>query len=176
MRIVLENPDGPGIFHAGERKAHALFGVQAQAREMQGVVVDRLSAGNARFMAGQPFFFASVREADGAIFSHMLACVTTAAGTYPLVAFGDAQTFYFLLGEASGGRFWQAVAQGDGKAGMIFVDFARRARLRVNGTLRQAAPGALPGFECPPGHRLVQARVEQAYTNCQTRIVRLKAA
>jgi hypothetical protein len=46
------------------------------------------------------------------------------------VAFGDAQTFYFLLGEAAGARLWQAVAQGDGKAGMVFVDFARRARLR----------------------------------------------
>ena len=25
MRIVLEDPDGPGIFHAGERAAHARF-------------------------------------------------------------------------------------------------------------------------------------------------------
>lgn len=176
MRIILEDPDGPGIFHAGEREAHRRFGVQEQAREMQGVVADRLSAGNARFMAGQPFFFASVREADGAIFTQMLACVTTAQGTYPLVAFGDAQTFYFLLGEEAGARLWQAVAQGGGKAGMVFVDFARRARLRVNGALRPAPPGALPGFECPPGHRLVQARVEQAYANCQARIVRLKSA
>ena len=34
MRIVLEDPDGPGIFHAGEHAAHARFGVQAQAREL----------------------------------------------------------------------------------------------------------------------------------------------
>ena len=179
MRIVLEDPDGPGIFHAGERAAHARFGVQAQAREMQGTVASHLSAGNARFMASQPFFFASVREPDGAVSTQMLACVATAQGTYPLVAFGDAQTFYFLLGEAAGARLWQAVAQGDGKAGMVFVDFARRARrarLRVNGTLRLAAPDALPGFACPVGHRLVEARVEQAYANCQARIVRLKAA
>lgn len=176
MRIVLEDPDGPGIFHAGERAAHARFGVQAQAREMQGTVASHLSAGNARFMASQPFFFASVREPDGAVFTQMLACVATAQGTYPLVAFGDAQTFYFLLGEAAGARLWQAVAQGNGKAGMVFVDFARRARLRVNGTLRLAAPDALPGFACPVGHRLVEARVEQAYANCQARIVRLKAA
>ena len=90
MRIVLEDPDGPGIFHAGERAAHARFGVQAQAREMQGTMASHLSAGNARFMASQPFFFASVREPDGAVFTQMLACVATAQGTYPLVAFDDA--------------------------------------------------------------------------------------
>ena len=115
-------------------------------------------------------------RAAGCRASCFLACVATAQGTYPLVAFDDAQTFYFLLGEAAGVRLWQAVAQGNGKAGMVFVDFARRARLRVNGTLRLAAPDALPGFACPVGHRLVEARVEQAYANCQARIVRLKTA
>ena len=81
-----------------------------------------------------------------------------------------------LRNSASGERFWQAVVPGDSKAGMVFVDFARRARLRVNGSLQLAPPDALPGFACPPGHRLVQARVAQAYANCQARIVHLKAA
>lgn len=177
MRIILENPDGPDIFHAGEREAHRRFGVQEQAREMQGTVADRLSAGNARFMAGQPFFFASVRENGGAIFTQMLACVATAQGTYPLVAFGDAQTFYFLLHEEDGARLLNCAQQAGGcKAGMVFVDFARRARLRVNGLLQPAGPGALPGFQRPNGHRLMELQVEQAYANCQSRIVRLKVA
>jgi len=177
MRIILEDPGAPDIFHAGEREAHRRFGVQAQAREMQGTVASRLSAGNARFMAGQPFFFISVREAEGAILTQMLACVATPRGAYPLVAFIDAQTFCFLLGEEAGARLLRTVAQaGGGKAGMVFVDFARRARLRVNGALRQAPHGALPGFQCPPGYCLMEVRVEQVYANCQARIVRLRAA
>lgn len=38
------------------------------------------------------------------------------------------------------------LARGQGcKAGMIFVDFARRARLHVNGRLRAAPADQLPG-------------------------------
>ena len=176
MRIILEDPYERDLFHAGEREAHRRFGVDAEAREMKGTISDQLSAGHARFMAGQPFFFLSVREAGGAIHAQMLACATTAQGIYPLVAFGDAQTFYFLLPQEAGGALL-ALAEGDGcKAGTIFVDFARRARLRVNGRLCVAGDNALPGFQRPAGYRLMQMRVEQAYANCQSRIVRLRAA
>jgi hypothetical protein len=174
MQIVTQDPHDPGPFHPGEREAHRRFGVEAQARELQDVIAGRLSAGNARFMAGQPFFFISVRESDGSIFTQMLACAATAQGIYPLVAIGDAQTFFFLLPAGAGERLLRLARQGGCKAGLVFVDFARRARLRVNGALREASEGALPGFACPPGHRLVEVRVEQAYANCQSRIVRLE--
>lgn len=176
MRIILEDPDGPGIFHPGEREAHRRFEVEALAREMQGTVADHLSAGNARFMAGSPFFFVSVREAGGAVFTQMLARVTTGQGTYPLLAFSDTRTFFFLLAESEGTRLLPLTQQRGCKAGMIFIDFARRARFRVNGELRQAGGEALPGFQCPTGYRLMEMRLEQAYANCQSRIVRLKAA
>lgn len=176
MRIILEDPYERDIFHAGEREAHRRFGVQAEAREMKATIGAQLSAGNARFIASQPFFFLSVQEADGAIHTQMLSCAQTAQGIYPLAAFGDAQTFYFLLPEGEGQRLLSLTQQGGCKAGMIFVDFARRARFRVNGELRQAADAALPGFARPAGYRLMQMHLEQAYANCQSRIVRLKAA
>ena len=176
MRIILENPYERDIFHAGEREAHRRFGVEAEAREMKGTISDQLSAGNASFIASQPFFFVSVREERGAIHTQMLVCVSTQQGTYPLVAFGDAQTFYFLLPEAAGATLLRR-AQGEGcKAGAVFVDFARRARLRVNGRLRIAESRALPGFECPVGYRLMELRAQQVYANCQSRIVRMKLA
>ena len=176
MRIILEDPYERDIFHAGEREAHRRFGVAAEAREMKATVNSQLSAGNAGFMACQPFFFLSVREAGGAIHTQMLACAATVQGTYPVVAFSDARTFYFLLGEHAGAVLLP-LAQGDGcKAGTVFVDFARRARLRVNGRLCVAGDDALPGFQCPAGYRLMQMSVEQAYANCQSRIVRLRAA
>lgn len=176
MRILLEDPYERDIFHAGEQEAQRRFGVQAEAREMKGTIGVQLSAGNAAFIASQPFFFASVRQANGAIHTQMLACAATAQGTYPLVALGDAQRFYFLLGDAEGATLLP-MAAGDGcKAGSIFVDFARRARLRINGQLRVAPADALAGFARPVGYRLMEMRVEQVYANCQSRIVRLKRA
>ena len=176
MRIILEDPYERDIFHAGEREAHRRFGVEAEAREMKGTISDQLSAGNASFIASQAFFFISVREEGGAIHTQMLACATLAQGIYPLVAFGDAQTFYFLLHKAAGSTVLR-LAQGNGcKAGTVFVDFARRARLRINGCLRVAASQALPGFQCPAGYELMQLGVQQVYANCQARIVRMKRA
>lgn len=176
MRIILKDPYERDIFHAGECEAHRRFGVEAEAREMKGTIGDHLSAGNASFIASQPFFFVSVREECGAIHTQMLACVTTAQGTYPLVAFGDAQTFYFLLHKAAGASLLQLAGDDGCKAGTVFVDFARRARLRINGHLRVAESHALPGFQCPAGYELMQLRTQQVYANCQSRIVRLKLA
>lgn len=173
MRVILEDPYERDLFHAGELEAQRRFGVEAEAREMKGTINDQLSAGNARFIAGQPFFFLTVQWTDGTIHTQMLACAQTAQGTYPLVAFGDAQRFYFLLREAEGARLLP-LAQGRGcQAGLIFVDFARRARLRVNGLLRLAEGDALPGFQCPAGYRLMEVCVAQVYANCGARIVRL---
>ncbi len=168
MRIVLN--EDPDVFHAGEREAHRRFGVESLAREMEGVVAPQLSAGNARFMAAQAFFFITVREPSGAVWSQVLARVETAQGIYPLLAFGDAQTFHFLLDAQRDARL---LAGAGGQAGLIFMDFARRARLRVNGALHAVGDEALPGFRSPPGHQLMQVRVAQAYANCQSRIVRM---
>ena len=174
MRIILEEAGGPNWFHEGEREAHCRFGVEAQAREMQGVIAGSLSAGHARFMLGQPFFFLSVREASGAILSRMLACASTQQGVYPLVAFRDAQSFYFLLAKQEQASLLE-LAQGDGcPAGCIFVDFAQRARLRVNGRLHLADADALPGFQTPEGYQMMALQLEQVYANCSSRIVRLK--
>lgn len=175
MRIILEDPCERDIFHPGERAAQRRFGVEAEAREMKGTIGDRLSAGQARFIASQPFFFLSVQDGD-AIHTQMLACAQTVQGCYPLLAFGDAQTFFFLLLENEGRRLLQLTHQNGCQAGMIFVDFARGARFRINGELRQAAGEALPDFQHPAGYRLMEMRVAQAYANCGTRIVRLKKA
>ena len=44
MPFALEPAEGRDPFHAGEHEAHQRFGSAALAREMQGVIVDRLSA------------------------------------------------------------------------------------------------------------------------------------
>lgn len=174
VRIILEGPEAADIFHAGEHEAHRRFGVEAEARELSNTIQPGLSSGHARFIATQPYFFLSVRERDGAIHSQMVASVQTAQGAYPLVAFGDHHHFYFLLNESEGTRLLELTANGGCPVGAIFVDFVRRARVRVNGLLRAAPEGALDGFECPAGHRLMAMDVQQAYANCNSRIVRMQ--
>ena len=176
VRIILEGSEAADIFHAGEHEAHRRFGVEAEANELSGTVQPGLSSGHARFIATQPFFFLSARERDGAIHIQMVACVQTAQGAYPLVAFGDHYHFYFLLNESEGTRLLELTADEGCPVGAIFVDFARRARVRVNGLLQVAPDDALSGFECPAGHRLMAMAVQQAYANCNSRIVKLGPA
>ena len=167
MRIVNGTE---AVFHAGEREAHRRFGVEELAREMQGTIAPQLSAGQARFMDAQAFCFITVREPSGALWSQVLPRVETPQGIYPLLAFGDARTFHFLADTERDARL---LAGAGGASGLVFVDFARGARLRVNGDLDVVDDAVLPGFRSPLGHRLMQLRVAQAYANCPARIVRM---
>lgn len=175
VRIILEGSEPAEIFHAGEREAHRRFDVVGEARELSGTIQPGLSSGQARLMAGQPFFFLSVREPSGEIHSQMVTCVQTRQGVYPLVAFRDAQHFCFLLRHSEGTRLWELARQSGCQAGAIFVDFARRLRLRVNGLLHMAGEADLPGFQCPAQHHLMAMAVQQAYSNCSTRIIRMQS-
>lgn len=175
MPFALEPAEGRDPFHAGEHEAHQRFGSAALAREMQGVIVDRLSAEQARLMLAQPFFFISLLGLDGRMVAEVVPRVAVEAGAYPLVAIASPTCFHFMLGPGAAPLVSGALHDGPRRAGLIFVDFSRRRRLRVNGRVHPDADGRELGFEVPSGARLMRLEVEQAYSNCGARVVGLTA-
>lgn len=176
MSFILQRPGERGpVFHAGELAMQQRFGVEDLARELQDTIMPRLSAGHARFITEQPFFFVSALGADGLPLAQVVPRVETPEGAYPLLVIESPQTFCFMLPEATAEPLCAASRQNDGKAGLVFVDFTRRARLRINGRLQWLSDPASEGFHCPNGHRLMRVNVEQVYANCGARIVRMAA-
>lgn len=173
--ILQRSGDRRQVFHAGELAMQQRLGVEDLARELQDTIVPRLSAGHARFIGEQHFFFVSALGVDGLPLAQVVPRVEVAEGTYPLLVIESPQTFYFMLPEATAEPLCAASRQGAGKAGFIFVDFTRRARLRVNGRLQWLSDATSEGFRCPDGHRLMRVDVEQVYANCGARIVKMEA-
>lgn len=176
MSFILQRPgERRPVFHAGELAMQQRLGVADLARELQDTIVPRLSAGHARFISEQHFFFVSALGADGLPLAQVVPRVETSEGAYPLLVIESPQAFCFMLPEAMAEPLCAASRQGAGKAGLIFVDFVRRARLRVNGRLHWLSDPAAEGFQCPDGHRLMRVAVEQVYANCGARIVKMAA-
>ncbi|WP_175999189.1 hypothetical protein [Burkholderia stabilis] len=167
------------VFHAGELDAHHRFGVADEAERMSDVVTTRLSIGVRQFVESQPFMFIgtacgsrapvtcdivqSLRDADGDLL--------------PVVRVIDTKTLRFVLpAYGDGGRIDAAACDGGG-VGLLFVDFVRGIRYRING--RATLRADLPEADAAPwavGTAIVELAVAQAYGNCGTRVVRLRPA
>ncbi|MFD0390273.1 hypothetical protein ACFQ4K_24680 [Tistrella bauzanensis] len=96
----------------------------------------------------------------------------------PLVRAPDARRLIFAIdepGNTTGGldvlahRLQDSRAANDIGIGLLFVDFARRARYRVNGSGRLASDIDVVGW--PAAAMVVEFTVVQAYANCPARIV-----
>ena len=58
--------------------------------------------------------------------------------------------------------------------GMLFMDFDRQRRARVNGLARIDLPDAVSQRIWPMAQAVIRVEVEQAYGNCAARIPRLR--
>lgn len=174
MPFILTQPSDRTVFHEGELEIQRRYRVADLARELQTSIVPRLGAGHTRFIDRQSFFFICMLGADGLPVAQVVPRVEVPEGVYPLLAITAAETFYFMLSDTTAGPLCAASQHGAGKAGLIFVDFNQRARLRINGRVQWERDPAAQGFQCPAGHRLMRVDVEQVYANCNARIVKMQ--
>ncbi len=176
MPITSTGSEGSATpFHEGEQALQRRYGVADQAEALSGTISARLGAGHARFIAAQPFFFITVLDADGLPAMQLVPRVEVPEGVYPLLVITAQDSFCFMLAEAPAQELFAAMPAEGAQAGLIFVDFVQRARLRINGRLHDVPDATAQGFSCPPGHRLLRIAVEQVYANCGARVVRLQA-
>ncbi|RQZ32316.1 hypothetical protein DIE16_25555 [Burkholderia sp. Bp9090] len=166
------------VFHAGELDAHHRFGVADEAERMSDVVTTRLSIGVRQFVESQPFMF--VGTTSGGPAPSRMTCdivqgMRDANGDlWPVVRVIDTKTLRFAL-PAHGGHRLDALACDGCGVGLLFIDFVRGIRYRINGraTLRTDLPEA-DAAPWPAGSPIVELAVAQAYGNCGTRVVRLR--
>lgn len=168
------------VFHAGELDAQHRFGVADEAERMSDVVTTRVSIGVRQFVESQPFMFIATAGGSRTFVScDIVPGMRDANGDLlPVVRVIDTKTLRFALPAApgAGGRIDAAACDGSG-VGLLFVDFVRGIRYRINGraTLRADLPEA-DAAPWPAGSAIVELAVAQAYGNCGTRVVRLKPA
>ncbi|MBN3784865.1 hypothetical protein G3O06_46295 [Burkholderia sp. Ac-20345] len=167
------------VFHAGELDAQHRFGVADEAEQMSDVVTTRVSIGVRQFVESQPFMFVGIASGSHpSVTCDIVQSMRDANGDLlPVVRVIDTKTLRFALpASGDGGRIDAAACDGSG-VGLLFVDFVRGIRYRINGraTLRADLPDA-DAAPWPAGRAIVELAVAQAYGNCGTRVVRLRPA
>lgn len=166
------------VFHAGELDAHHRFGVADDAERMSDVVTTRLSIGVRQFVESQPFMFVgATRGGPAHVTCDIVQGRRDANGDlWPVVRVIDTKTLRFALPRRGAGERIDALACGGGSGvGLLFIDFVRGIRYRINGraTVRTDLPEA-DAAPWPAGSPIVELTVVQAYGNCGTRVVRLR--
>ncbi|QRR08710.1 hypothetical protein FPJ27_20445 [Burkholderia sp. MS455] len=166
------------VFHAGELDAQHRFGVADEAERMSEAVTTRVSIGVRQFVETQPFMFVGTACGGRAPMTcDIVQSLRDANGDLlPVVRVIDTKTLRFVLPAPGDGRIDATACNGSG-VGLLFVDFVRGIRYRINGraTLRADLPEA-EAAPWPTGSAIVELAVAQAYGNCGTRVVRLKPA
>lgn len=165
------------VFHAGELDVQHRFGVADEAERMSDVITTRLSIGVRQFVESQPFMFVGTTRGDPArVTCDIVQGMRDANGDlWPVVRVIDTKTLRFALPTHGDGDRIDALACDGGGIGLLFIDFVRGIRYRINGraTLRADLPAA-DAAPWPAGSRIIELAVAQAYGNCGTRVVRLR--
>lgn len=164
-------------FHPGELAAQARFnpgwddGKSARLGRIIGHAIDDEKA---QFIEGLPFFFLATADAGGC-------CDCSFKGTEPgadgrlLPAAWVAGAQRLLFPDYAGNKVFNSLGNilTNPHVGMIFIDFAARARLRVNGTAAILEGDGDWRMHWPEAARAVEVSVEEVYWNCSKRIPKL---
>jgi len=162
------------MIHEGERAAHRRFGAEDfwRAHDFDARFLDALPPGLAAFVEWLPCFFIATANARGECDCSFRGREVDAAGRpYPLVKVLDARTLLFP--DYRGNRMFSSLGNmlANPHIGMLFVDFERRRRLRING--RAEIIDDAHADIWPLAERCVRVRMEQVFGNCGARIPRM---
>lgn len=133
-----------------------------------------LSPGLAAFIEAQPFFFIATADADGHCDASFRGREYSAGGI-PLPALKVVDEATLLFPDFPGNGLYNSLGNiaVNPHIGMLFIDFERQRRARVNGRAEVIpADGDIRGI-WPLAQAAVRVKVEQAFGNCPARIPRL---
>ena len=123
------------------------------------IVVDELRPDDQSFVSERDFFFLSTVSADG------FPTVSYKGGGPGLVTVVDPRTLAFPSYDGNGMYLSMGNIDETGNIGMLFIDFERPARLRVQARAALSDDESL--LERYPGAQLVvRAEISQAWVNC----------
>lgn len=133
------------MFHSGELAVQRQAGVQGAAQRLRGMLdTPDLRGGASAFLADRTFAAITARDADGRLWISPLAgprgfLDVTGATTLRVLAAPEGPLHHIAAGQP---------------VGLLAIEFAKRRRVRVNGTLVEASPDGLT------------IAVDQAFGNC----------
>ena len=159
------------VLHAGELAAQNRFGLADEGAAMSRMIRDRLTPAMVRFIEAQPFFFLATANRAGECDSSFRGRQhVPPAAPEPAVAALDDRTLVFP--DYPGNNLFNSLGNiiDNPHVGLLFVDFAKPARVRVNGGA--AIIDDMSDFRSlwPDAPRGVRVAVTQAFGNCSQRI------
>lgn len=140
------------------------------------IVRDRISPSLARFIEDQKFFFIATANAHGHCDASFRGREYSAFGE-PLPAVLLIDEFHLAFPDYPGNGLYNSLGNiaANPHIGMLFIDFERQRRARVNGNTSILPANTEINRTWPLAQSVIVVRVEQAFGNCSARIPKLVA-
>ncbi|HRP78994.1 MAG TPA: pyridoxamine 5'-phosphate oxidase family protein [Aquamicrobium sp.] len=168
-------PDNP-LGHEGEIEMRSRFPSRYRWNEhnLPAMMSPAMPVSLARFIEAQPFFFIATASADGHCDSSFRGREYDISGN-PLPALRVIDAHRLIFPDYAGNGLYNSLGNilTNPRIGMLFVDFQRQRRARVNGLAEIVQAGGEICGVWPHAQAAVLVTVEQAYGNCPARIPRM---
>ncbi len=156
------------FYHAGHRTVQDQFDSRRIADRLEEVTLhDTFTRSDKAFIESVPFFFLATADLSGA------PDCSYKGGLPGFVRVVDGRTLAFPDYDGNGMFRSMGNLTANPQVGLLFVDFERGGRMRVNGTATLSATDPLrPQF--PGARQIVRVRAERIFPNCPRYIHRMK--
>jgi hypothetical protein len=150
----------PTMFHEAQRRLQDSFDTRRLAdRIEERLVHDFIDEHDAEFITARDMFFLATVDPDGR------PNCSYKGGDPGFVRVVDQRTLAFPNYDGNGMYLSMGNAVATGEAGMLFIDFERRNRMRVNGSASIDQNDALMA-DYPLAQFIVRVRVREVFPNC----------
>ena len=149
-----------GLYHDGNRRLQDQFDSRRLADRLEEVKVrDHIDEGDRAFLERLDMFFLATADAQGR------PNCSYKGGDPGLVRVLDPRTLAFPGYDGNGMFLSLGNALVNPEVGLLFIDFQRRRRLRLNGTATVSLDDALLG-SWPGARQVVRVAVREVFPNC----------
>ena len=149
-----------GLYHDGNRRLQDQFDSRRLADRLEEVKVrDHIDEGDRAFIERLDMFFLATADAQGR------PNCSYKGGDPGLVRVLDPRTLAFPGYDGNGMFLSLGNALVNPEVGLLFIDFQRRRRLRLNGTATVSLDDALLG-SWPGARQVVRVAVREVFPNC----------
>jgi predicted pyridoxine 5'-phosphate oxidase superfamily flavin-nucleotide-binding protein len=150
----------PGIYHEGNRRLQDQFDTRRLAdRLAERTVHTSLTEGDRDFLARMDMFFLATADAEGR------PTCSYKGGDPGFVRVIDERTVAFPIYDGNGMFLSMGNALANPHVGMLFIDFERARRMRIQGTATIDDHDPLLA-EYPEAQMIVRVRVGEVFPNC----------
>ena len=156
------------IYHEGNRKLQDLFDTRRMADRLnEAIVRDFIAPSDREFIERMDMFFIATVDADG----H--ANCSYKGGEPGFVRVVDDHTIAFPNYDGNGMYLSMGNVADTGQVGLLFIDFDRRHRMRLNGEATIDRNDPLMA-EYPEAQFIVRVRAREVFPNCPRYIHQMK--